>query len=248
MLAPALQEKPGVPTLPSTMAPHRKVRSDDIFFPAMALLILGIVLLGFGQSYFLAGMIRAKLPNTLVHIHGAVFVTWIFFLLIQTSLVAIGKVKWHMTLGVASLVLIPLMIVLGVLTLFDSIRRNGTGVPPELLLVGDLDELALFVVLTSWGLAVRRDAAAHKRLMIFGTLAMLGPAIDRLPFPHTPLVAVLIQLGLPLLVVAYDLWSRRHILRSTAIGYALILGALLLAFPIAQLGFWQPILAWINRS
>ncbi len=55
-----------------------KLRADDIFFPAMALLILGIVVTGFGRSYFLAGMVRAKLPNGLVHVHGAVFVLWIF--------------------------------------------------------------------------------------------------------------------------------------------------------------------------
>lgn len=80
----------------------RKLRADDIFFPAMGLLILSIVVLGFAQSYFLAGMLRAKLPNTLVHIHGAIFVSWIFFLTIQASLVAIGGVKWHMTLGLSA--------------------------------------------------------------------------------------------------------------------------------------------------
>src|SRR5271170_7283233 len=128
---------------------QQKVRSDDIFFPAMALLILGVVVVGFAQSYFFAGMLFAKLPSTLVHIHGALFVSWIFFLVIQTSLAAIGKVKWHMTLGVGGVILPPLMIVFGVLTLFDSIRRNGTDLPPELLLVGDSENLALFIVLTA---------------------------------------------------------------------------------------------------
>ncbi len=106
----------------------------------MALLVLGVVVLGFWQSYFVAGMVRAKLPNVLVHIHGALFVFWIFFLVIQTSLVAVGKVRWHMTLGICGVILLPLMIVFGVLTLFDSIRRNGTGLPPELLLAGRLSE------------------------------------------------------------------------------------------------------------
>jgi len=31
-------------------------------------------------------MVRAKLPNTLVHVHGAVFVSWIFLLMAQASL------------------------------------------------------------------------------------------------------------------------------------------------------------------
>src|SRR5271154_3557723 len=150
-----------------------KLRADDIFFPAVALLILGVVVFGFAQTYFLAGMFRAKLPNTLVHIHGALFVTWILFLVTQTSLVAIGKVKWHMTLGIGGVILLPLMAVFGVLTLFDSIRRNGTDLPAELLLVGDLAELALFVALTSWALLARRDPASHKRFMILGTMAIL---------------------------------------------------------------------------
>lgn len=85
----------------AVVAPH-KLRSDDIFFPAMALLILGIVVTGFGRSYFLAGMVLAKLPNGLVHVHGAVFILWIFLLFAQPWLIAAHKVKWHMKLGVLS--------------------------------------------------------------------------------------------------------------------------------------------------
>jgi hypothetical protein len=227
---------------------QHKVRSDDIFFPAMALLILGVVVLGFAQSYFFAGMLRAKLPNTLVHIHGALFVSWIFFLVIQTSLVAARKVKWHMTLGLGGVILPPLMLVFGVLTLFDSIRRNGTGVPPELLLVGDLGELLLFAALTSWALLARRDAASHKRLMILGTMALLGPAIDRWPIPHGVLFTLGVYFCLPLLVVAYDLWSHRRIHRSTAVAYAMIAVVTLTVLPVSRLGFWQQVIAWICHT
>ena len=227
---------------------QRKVRSDDIFFPAMALLILGVVVLGFAQTYFFAGMLRAKLPNTLVHIHGALFVSWIFFLVLQTLLVAASKVKWHMTLGIGGVILPPLMIIFGVLTLFDSIRRNGTDVPPELLLVGDLDQLMLFAVLTSWALLARRDAASHKRLMILGTIALLGPAINRWPIPIGPFGSICVLLALPLLVVAYDFWSRHRIHRSTGIAYAIIAVGLLFGFPISRLGFWQQVIAWIHQT
>jgi hypothetical protein len=232
----------------TAVASQPKLRSDDIFFPAMALLILGVVVFGFAHTYFFAGMLRAKLPNALVHIHGALFVGWIFFLVIQTSLVAAHKVKWHMTLGVGGVILPPLMVVFGVLTLFDSIRRNGTDVPPELLLVGDLDQLALFALLTSWALLARRDAATHKRLMILGTVALLGPAINRWPLPLSPFVSICILLSLPLLVVAYDLWSRRRIHRSTGIGYTIIAVGLLLGFPVAGLGFWQQVITWIRHT
>ena len=39
----------------------------------MAFLILVTVLVGFGRTYFLAGVFRAPLPSLIIHIHGAVF-------------------------------------------------------------------------------------------------------------------------------------------------------------------------------
>jgi hypothetical protein len=232
----------------TAVAPRQRLRPDDIFFPAMALLLLVVVVLGFGRTYFFAGMLRAKLPNTLVHIHAALFVSWIFFLIIQTTLAATGRLKWHMTFGIGGVILPPLMVVFGVLTLFDSIRRNGTDVPPELLLVGDLENLILFAVLTAWALLVRRNAASHKRLMILGTMAIMGPAIDRWPIPHTILGTLAVILGLPLLVVAYDLWSSQRVHRSTAVAYAMMIAAITTLLPVSRLGFWQQVIVWIRHT
>ena len=228
----------------------KRIRSDDVFFPVMSLVIFGVVFFGFAQSYFLAGMVRAKLPNVLVHIHGAIFVSWILLLIVQNFLVAARKVKWHMTLGVLGLVLPPLMVVFGVLTLFDSIRRNATGLPPQLLLVGDSEELILFAILIAWAMIVRRKPAAHKRLMILGTMAILGPAINRWPFPDAiRLPATLaLTLVLPLIVVAYDLWSMRRVQRETLIGTSLIVVVALTLIPVVNLPIWQPVVRWILRT
>ena len=232
------------------VSPAKRIRSDDVFFPALSLVIFGVVFYGFAQSYFLAGMVRAKLPNVLVHIHGAIFVSWILLLIVQNFLVAARKVKWHMTLGVLGLVLPPLMVVFGVLTLFDSIRRNATGLPPQLLLVGDSEELILFAILIAWAMIVRRKPAAHKRLMILGTMAILGPAINRWPFPDAiRLPATLaLTLVLPFIVVAYDLWSMRRVQRETLIGTSLIFVAALTLIPVVNLPLWQPVVRWILRS
>jgi hypothetical protein len=228
----------------------KTLRSDDIFFPAMALLILAVVVIGFAQSYFLPGMVFAKLPNALVHIHGALFVSWIFLLLVQNALVAMRRVRWHMTLGILGIILPPLMVVFGLITLYDSIRRNGTGIPAELLLVGDTEELILFAGLTCWAMLARRNASAHKRLMILSTLALIGPAVNRWPFPEPIRLpgTLAVCLGLPLLIVAYDLWSRRRVHRVTAIGYALIAASILTLVPISSMGFWQQCVAWIRRA
>ena len=227
---------------------HR--RADDIFFPAMSLLILGVVVFGFAQSYFLAGMITAKLPNKLVHIHGALFVSWIFLMVIQNALVALRQVRWHRTLGVLGLILPPLMVIFGVLTVNDSIRRNGTGIPAELILVGDFQELALFVLLTGWALLLRRNAAWHKRLMIMGTLALMGPAVNRWPFPDALRLpgTIAVCLALPLLVVGYDVWSLRRVHRSTAISYALIATSILTIVPLTNLEIFHRWVVWIRQG
>jgi FtsH-binding integral membrane protein len=227
-------------------ATGHKLRPDDIFFPAMALLILGIVVTGFGRSYFLAGMMLAKLPNRLVHVHGAVFVAWIFLLVAQAWLVPLHKVKWHMKLGVLSLILLPSMFILGILTLFDFIHRAQPDEGLELFLVGDLEILLLFVGLTIWGLLARRDAASHKRLMILGTIEIMGPAIDRWHFGIP--VTLGITLGLPLLVLAYDLWLLKRVHRTTVVATALTAAWIFTVMPFSKLAFWHQIVEWIRHT
>ena len=232
------------------VAPQRKLRADDIFFPGMAVLILAVVVIGFAQSYFLPGMVLAKLPNKLVHIHGALFVSWIFLLVLQTSLVAARKVRLHMSLGVLALILPPLMAIFGMLTLFDSIKRNGTGIPGELILVGDTEELILFLFLIGWAMRARHAAATHKRLMILGTLALMGPAVNRWPFPPAFRLpgTILVCAALPLFVVAYDLITTRKVMRATWVGTLLIMISIFSIVPVSNMPIWQHVVAWIRQG
>jgi hypothetical protein len=73
---------------------HRPIdrRIERLFFAGMALLILASVYVGFARSYYLAGVFGAPLPNTLIHVHGAVFTLWVVLLIAQTSLVTAGRV------------------------------------------------------------------------------------------------------------------------------------------------------------
>ena len=228
------------------VAAQRRLRRDDVFFSAMALLILGIVVTGFAKSYFLAGMMRAKLPNALVHIHGAAFLSWILLLLVQTALVSARRVKWHITLGVLGFILPPAMVVLGTLTLFDSIRRGQLGIPPSILLVGDGEPLITFLALIGWAMFARRDSATHKRLMILGTMSILAPAVDRWHFGLP--VTMVVTLALPMLIVVYDLWSLHRVHRATIIAYAVIATMIVTLLPVSQLSIWQPCIAWIKHT
>jgi hypothetical protein len=95
----------------------------------MAILILVTVFVGFARTYFLAGVFRAPLPSLLVHIHGAVFSSWILLLITQTTLVTAGRVDIHRRLGLAGFGLACLMVVLGVLTASKLLGRGISPVP-----------------------------------------------------------------------------------------------------------------------
>ena len=97
---------------------------DNYFFPGIAILILVTVFVGFARSYFLAGVLRAPLPNLLIHIHGAVFSSWILLLITQTLLVSAGRVDIHRWLGLVGFGLACLMVILGVLAASNSLARG----------------------------------------------------------------------------------------------------------------------------
>ena len=92
----------------------------------------------------------------------------------------------------------------------------------------------------------RRQSAFHKRLMILGTMAITGPAIDRWGFGLNVTIGVI--LALPLLVLTYDLWSLRRVHRATIVACAMIFTAMLTVFPVSRLGFWQHLIIWIRHT
>src|SRR2546423_5145787 len=103
-------------------------RYDHLFFSGMALLIMLTVFVGFAHTYYLAGIFRASLPSTIIHIHGAAFSCWILLLVTQTSLVSAGRVDIHRRLGIAGFLLACLMVILGVLAATDALaRQTGPG-------------------------------------------------------------------------------------------------------------------------
>jgi hypothetical protein len=234
----------------STMTP-KGIRSEDVFFLTMAMLILAAVVIGFGQSYFMPGMVFAKLPNALVHVHGALFVSWILLLVVQTVLVSVNRVQWHMRLGILGVVLAPSMVIAGTWTILDSIHRRGVPrVPQGAMLAGDLLELAFFSIFVIWGLSQRWNKVAHKRLMLFSTIAILGPALNRWPFAFMESMAVqgAIFLAFPAMIVIYDLVTLKRIHRSTLWGSLLILLMVAAMVLVPGLGVWQRFTGWVQGT
>ena len=158
-------------------------RSDNVFFFAMAVLIVATVFVGFAHSYYLAGMFRAPLPSPIVHIHGAVFSCWILLFITQICLVSAGRVDIHRRLGIAGFLLACLMVVLGVLVATDQLVRNSADPAggfkfqyANFLYIITLTDTLIFATLIFFAFRARSNPAAHKRLILIATITLAGAA------------------------------------------------------------------------
>ncbi|HEY2819576.1 MAG TPA: hypothetical protein VGJ06_00935 [Candidatus Acidoferrum sp.] len=250
----AVSEASSAPFVPISA----RLRLDQIFFPLMALLLVAAVLLGFTRTFFLAPVYHYHLPNLLVAIHGVVFTSWIALFAIQTSLVAAGRVDLHRKLGTFGAFLVGLVFVMAYAVMLEGVHRGITfpGLTPlsaheqaqilALDVVGINVSFAMFVA----GLLLRRSPDSHKRLMLFGTIGMIGPAIARWPFAfiatRPPVVGIILQLfGIAILV--FDLLTTRRVHRVTWIGVATLFLVPLIAIPISTTPFWLNFLASLKQ-
>ena len=199
-------------------------RYDRQFFMTMAILLTAVVTIGFAPSYYLAGVFRAPLPSTIVHIHGAVFSCWMLLLLVQTGLVSAKRVQLHRKLGMAGFILACLMVVMAVLTASDAMARAKSAPNSEAtlgFLVVTFVEASVFAVLAASAYALRRNPAAHKRLILIATAGIAGPAFFRWHVSflyHDPYAAHYATSMFLAILAAYDLWSTHKIQRATLWG------------------------------
>jgi hypothetical protein len=96
----------------------------------------------------------------------------------------------------------------------------------------------------------RLDPPAHKRLIYIATIALLTPAIARLPFAFVyrkgPVVALLAESFL-LVLVGYDLWSTRRIHRVTLWAGSFLILVLHTRVPIGKTAAWHAFAAWVQH-
>ena len=147
---------------PASRLPGR--RYDRPFFLIMSLLILATVFLGFARTYYLAGLIRAPLPSWIVHVHGALFSTWIILLLVQTSLVSAHRLDLHKKLGLFAFGLTCVMVPFGLLAARNSLMRNfappGFPLGAPTFFIIPVTDMFMFATLIYFGWTLRTSRPA----------------------------------------------------------------------------------------
>jgi hypothetical protein len=210
------------------------------FFTGAAIAMLIAVLVGFAPSYFLRPFFGAppgvKPMTPLVHLHGALFLSWIMLFLAQTSLVASGRRDIHRKLGVVGMAMVAALILLGLVsTLTGAVRAAGPPiVPPLSFMAVPFFGLLGFGTLFVAGLANRASPQSHKRLMLLGMTSMMAPAFGRLPsLPPVMGLVILPDIFLAALLI-WDLKTLGRPHPATLWG-----GAILLVTQIAPLLIWE---------
>jgi hypothetical protein len=221
-------------------AVQRPLHRDRLFFSGMALLILIIVIVGFAPTFYLAPLFpgRPAPAERFFYVKGVIFSAWFLLLPVQCGLIALRRVVLHRTLGIAGATIAVLMVISGIWGALIAAGRPGgfiaVSAPPLMFLVEPFFDMVTFASLVGLALIWRRDRAAHKRLMLLGSLAIIDAAAARWPFvpavhPIWGPVAMVVILVLALATYDLSTRSRPHPVTLWAGG------ALILSFPLR---FW----------
>jgi hypothetical protein len=240
-------------SVPASNLPGR--RFDHVFFPAVAWLMLIIVFVGFAPSYYFAGALRAPLPSLAIHVHAVVFSCWILLLIAQTSLAVAGRVDVHRRLGIAGFILATSMLMVGVWAATDQLARGSFVRDPLGFYVFPLANVVAFAVLMVFAYRARFSPAAHKRLIVVASTALMAAPIARWHldgFLHTRAFGVSATMAerlsylFILLLIAYDRWATRRVHRATVWAGAFLIIFQQLALYFGRTWVWHAFAGWVR--
>jgi hypothetical protein len=170
---------------PSFAWTGRRGLIDNYFYLAMSLLLIAIVVWGFGHTVNDV-LFRPAVPRPrILWVHSAVFFGWLLLFLLQAALVRSHNVRLHRTLGwfVAGVgaAMIPLGITTAiVLGRFDTHVLHEAGADIfEFISFGDV---AIFTVWLALGILWRRKPALHRPALFIATCGLVGAAFGRVPW------------------------------------------------------------------
>lgn len=220
---------------------------DDRIPSVVWLAILWVGILG-GFGLHIPGFLRQNPPAPkVIYVHGFVFTAWLVILAVQVLCVLGDRVAWHKRFGWFAAFWACIMGVFGPWAAMASqASMLNTPLSDPAFLSVNLVNMVGFVGLLVWGFSLRRNPAAHRRMMILATVSLAAPGFDRISGhflhqkPDSVLLAFLLifygNVLIIALMTAWD-WWRGRLMRSFVYGAAALLAAEYLS---SVLLFWGP--------
>jgi hypothetical protein len=224
---------------------------ERFFFLSITLLISAAVFYGFGSEYVQFRAEYFPFPSLLVYIHAALLFAWMLLLLIQASLVSLGRVAWHRYLGMGGFFLLCCIPIISALTVSAAVVHNRfpSGFDgPMVFYYDSVASLIAFAGLAYFALRYRNAPQTHKRLILLATLVVGEAGIVRWPVRWVHEVShgvTMVTYLFLFLIVLYDFSSRRKIHPATLWG-----GLFLVVYEetqnlIGHSRVWHSVASWI---
>jgi hypothetical protein len=214
-------------------------------------LIIVAVQWGFYQSYT-SQFPHFKNATTLIHVHGALLMTWMVLLVLQPLLIHYGRASLHRTIGKVSWVLGPLIIIsLFLIGRGGYARSVGSFPEKEMLafLVLDLRGFLSFAIFWSLAMITRRLPGPHMRYMIATGILAIGPGAGRglansfgLDFPVAIAITDVLDLVIVGVLLGIDVYRKKNYKPFLTVFLVLLAGSVL--WQIRDTDIWQTFAKW----
>lgn len=220
-----------------------KNKQGETFFLVMGLILLAIVIAGFVPPALSRPGGAASMPM-LLHVHGAVFLSWFLMFCVQARLAGSGRLALHMRLGKASVLIAIAMITLGYLVIRSAYANpewNIAGMSGAASVMFPFTDIVNFTIAFSLALANRHNPGAHKRLMLLAGILIIDPAVARLVMTlgAAPPLIVILELLLFGALITYDLVTRRRPSWASMLGLGLFAAALVMKLTMSHHPAWR---------
>ena len=224
---------------------------------ALVWLALFWIFVGVGFGFDLHNYVHEQPPvPRIVHVHAVATTLW---LLIATSLVLMvetGKVRTHRRFGWFAAGFAALILVIAPWSELSwqalNLQTPGT-LPPQFLSIA-FSGVVCMAVLLPWGILIRRNSAAHRRLLMLAIVCISDAGFARmvglfLPAPKSFAGTYLFYEGGNLLLIVLMLlwdWRRDRIMPQFLGGASLVLAVTLTGTALYFNTTWQSIShAWL---
>lgn len=224
------------------------------FFAVVAVLFVLTVLIGFGPTFYLKPFFNTPpVARTIIFIHGFLMAAWIVLFIVQVYLISSKRIKIHQRLGVAGVIIAPVIMVTGWLTAIAATKYGSATAPASIspleFMIVPFADMFVFAVLFGAAIYYRKNAANHKRLILLTMINFLPPALARFPGgvmdTFGPLWFFGIPTGLTLVLIALDTWRTGKLNKLFLFGGIFMTASMWLRLPLMSTPAWLRFAAWL---
>jgi len=240
------------------------------FFTVLPGVILLLVLMGFTKTLYARPLYKNPPIPAYLYVHGIVMTSWFVLTWVQALLISAGKIANHRRFGAVLACFAVAVIIVALMASFGSISRRHEDLNAPAAVVGNGIKgitvaqfhsgvvwgnnfnVLSFAIFVAVAVIYRRRPQIHKRLMVLASISVLEPALARSArWPlfggeQGPFIPIVIW-SLICSIVIYDLVSRKHIEKVTAIAFVWLLITRNGAQLIARTHFGLSFIYWLGK-